>query len=124
MKKLKLQLKHLKPEQIIYFDCPENSNVNASQLITGEAAKASAVLCSGWWNKHTGQLWFQDQELYLYQKVENGPIFVERLSADTDGKHLINFHNVMLRRHSNKKFEEVVRKRFSDLWSDKSEQAN
>lgn len=123
MKTLKLQLKHLRPEQGLFFDHGDAKAGSHSQVQTGEAMHNSPHLCSGWWNKLTGQLWFDDQPITLYQKVKDGPICVEKLISITEGDHSIIFQKLIVRNHYGKGFKAKLETKFAQLWSDNSEQA-
>lgn len=123
MKSIKLKLCHLKPEQGMYFDSGSQKAGSHSQLQTGEARVDSPYLCSGWWNKLTGQLWFSDQNLVMFQKVKDGPICIESLTAITEGGHTINFQNLVVRNHLGKGFKAKLEAKFTQMWSDNSEQA-
>lgn len=123
MKTLKLQLIHLRPQEGMYFDHGSMKAGSHSQVQTGEARLDSPHLCSGWWNKLTGQLWFDNQDLVMYQKVKDGPICVEKLISITEGGHTIIFQNLIVRSHYGKGFKAKLEAKFASAWSDNSEQA-
>ncbi len=123
MKTLKLQFKHLRPEQGITFAHGSETPGLHSQIMTGEARVDSPHLCSGWWNRFTGQIWFDDQPITMYQKTQGGPVFVEKLICITEGGHNIIFQNVSVKIHNTKGFKKALEAKFTQAWSDNSEQA-
>lgn len=107
----------------IYFNCSEDKVGMQSQVHTGEARVGSPHLCSGWWNKLTGQIWFDDQPITLIQKSQGGAIFISELKAIVNGGHTITFQNLKVMSHQTKGFKAAIEDKFTKLWSDNSEQA-
>lgn len=121
MKQYKLDFKYLRPVQGISFNCLADKVGMQSQIQTGEGIR-EGYLCSGWWNKFTGQIWFKDEPVILYQKVKGGPILLSELKAYLPGGHVIIFHNLIVKASSVRGFMAAIESKFAELWSDNSEQ--
>lgn len=137
MRQLSIPFKFLKPSEGLYLNSPPNQITTASQLVieskvvkqasgltvlTGECIR-EGFLCSGWWSKFAGQLWFIDETIVLYQKVKGGPVFIKELKGYTCDGHTINFQNLIVKNSNVKGFMNSIEAKFTQLWSDNSEQA-
>ena len=136
MRQLAIPFKFLKPGEGLYLNCPADKLGAQSQLalesktvtkatdqtvITGECVR-DGFLCSGWWNKFTGQLWFIDETIVLFQKVKDGPIYIKELKGYAPGGHTINFQNLIVKNSNVRGFMSAIESKFTQLWSDNSEQ--
>lgn len=122
MVKLSIELKYLKPELGMYFNCEENSMSQPSQLIMGEPIRESVYQCTGFWTLLTGQLYFLNQKVTLVQEEEGKAIYVENLEGIAKGLHKIKFSRMILKSHNQRGFMKAINAKFATLWSDKSEQ--
>lgn len=122
MVKLSIELKYLKPELGMYFNCEGDSMSQPSQLIMGEPIRESVYQCTGFWTLLTGQLYFLNQKVTLVQEEAGKAIYVENLVGITKGLHEIKFNRMVLKSHNQKGFMKAINAKFATLWSDKSEQ--